>query len=58
MPKGCVLVRNGEYEYTRYSSCCNADKGIYYYKTYEDFNIKKIEINSFDLNTNELYEMP
>jgi choloylglycine hydrolase len=58
MPKGCVLVRNGEYEYTRYSSCCNADKGIYYYKTYEDFNIKKIEINSFDLNTKELYEMP
>ena len=58
MPKGCVLVRKGEYEYTRYSSCCNADKGIYYYKTYEDFNIKKIEINSFDLNTNELYEMP
>ena len=58
MPKGCVLVRDGEYEYTRYSSCCNVDKGIYYYKTYDDFNIKKIEINSFDLNTNELYEMP
>jgi len=58
MPKGCVLVRDSEYEYTRYSSCCNVDKGIYYYKTYEDFNIKKIEINSFDLNTNELYEMP
>ena len=58
MPKGCVLVRDGEYEYTRYSSCCNVDKGIYYYKTYDDFNIKKIEINSFDLNTKELYEMP
>lgn len=58
MPKGCVLVRDGEYEYTRYSSCCNVDKGIYYYKTYEDFNIKKFEINSFDLNTKELYEMP
>lgn len=58
MPKGCVLVRDGEYEYTRYSSCCNVDKGIYYYKTYDDFNIKKFEINSFDLNTEELYEMP
>ena len=57
MPKGCVLVRDGEYEYTRYSSCCNVDKGIYYYKTYDDFNIKKIDMNSFDFNTNELYEM-
>ncbi len=56
MPKGCVLIRNGEYEYTRYSSCCNADKGIYYYKTYDDFNIKKIEMNSFDLSGNELIE--
>ena len=57
MPKGCVLVRDGEYEYTRYSSCCNVDKGIYYYKTYDDFNIKKVDMNSFDFNTNELYEM-
>ena len=57
MPKGCVLVRDGEYEYTRYSSCCNVDKGIYYYKTYDDFNIKKIDMNSFDFNTNELYEI-
>lgn len=57
MPKGCVLVRDGEYEYTHYSSCCNVDKGIYYYKTYDDFNIKKIDMNSFDFNTNELYEI-
>ena len=56
MPKGCVLMKNGEYEYTRYSSCCNADKGIYYYKTYDDFNIKKININSFDLDSNKLFE--
>ena len=55
MPKGCVLVRDGEYEYTRYSSCCNADKGIYYYKTYEDFNVKKIDMNSCDLENNEIF---
>ena len=57
MPKGCVLVRDGEYEYTRYSSCCNVDKGIYYYKTYDDFNIKKIDINSFDLDNQNLFEV-
>ena len=56
MPKGCVLVHNNQYEYTRYSSCCNVDKGIYYYKTYNDFNIRKIEINSFDLNNDILYK--
>ncbi len=56
MPKGCVLVRDGEYEYTRYSCCCNALKGIYYYKTYEDFNIKKIELSSYDLEKEILYE--
>lgn len=57
MPKGCVLVRGGEYEYTRYSSCCNVDKGIYYYKTYDDFNIKKIELSSFNLDDVKLSEI-
>ncbi len=57
MPKGCVLVRDGEYEYTRYSCCCNADKGIYYYKTYDDFNIKKVVMNSFDLENSILFEV-
>jgi choloylglycine hydrolase len=57
MPKGCVLVRDGEYEYTHYSSCCNVDKGIYYYKIYDDFNIKKIELSSFDLDDAKLLEI-
>ena len=57
MPKGCVLVRDGEYEYTRYSSCCNVDKGIYYYKTYDDFNIKKIELSSYNLDDMKLLEI-
>lgn len=57
MPKGCVLVRDSEYEYTRYSSCCNVDKGIYYYKTYDVFNIKKIELSSFNLDDAKLSEI-
>lgn len=57
MPKGCVLVRDGEYEYTHYSSCCNVDKGIYYYKIYDDFNIKKIELSSFNLDDAKLLEI-
>lgn len=36
MPKGCVRMPDGSYEYTRYTSCCNTDEGIYYYRTYEN----------------------
>ena len=54
MPKGCVLARENEYEYTHYSSCCNTEKGIYYYKTYNDFNVKSFDLNFYNLNSSEL----
>lgn len=54
MPKGCVRAANGDFEYTRYSSCINTDKGIYYYTTYEDRSIKKVDMQSFDLEGDKL----
>ncbi len=33
-PKGLTITDTGEYEYTAYTSCCNATKGEYYYKLY------------------------
>ena len=57
MPKGCVWTKNG-YEYTRYTSCCNVGKGIYYYTTYDNFQITTVDINEFDLNTSHLYLKP
>ncbi len=54
MPKGCVWTKNG-FEYTRYSSCCNAEQGIYYYKTYHDFAIKSVHMHAADLEQSELY---
>lgn len=54
MPKGCVWTENG-YEYTRYSSCCNANAGIYYYKTYDNFEIISIDMNDVDLDVSHLY---
>ena len=36
--RGCCLV-NGKYEITIYTSCCNANKGIYYYTTYDNHQI-------------------
>ena len=53
MPNGCVLTDNG-FEYTRYSCCCNIEKGIYYYMTYNDFEIKSANMNEFNLNCSKL----
>lgn len=54
MPKGCVWTKDG-FEYTRYSSCCNADKGIYYYTTYHQFEITSIKMHEVDLEKSHLY---
>ena len=54
MPKGCVQTKNG-FEYTRYSSCCNADRGIYYYTTYDNFEIVSVNMHDVDLNQSHLY---
>ena len=58
MPKGCVMTRDGEFEYTRYSSCCNADKGIYYYTTYNNSSITAVDMHSVDLNGEDIYTFP
>lgn len=54
MPKGCVMTPEGNYEYTRYSSCCNVDKGIYYYTTYDNQTIRSISLYSYDLELDTL----
>ena len=54
MPKGCVKAAEG-FEYTRYSSCCNASRGIYYYTTYDDLEIRSVNMHDVDLNRSELY---
>ena len=47
--KGCVRVKEEEYEVTAYSCCCNADKGIYYYTTYGNRQISAIDMQKDDL---------
>ena len=47
-PRGVTCVRDGEYEYTLYSSCCNTDKGIYYYTTYENSCITAVDMHRED----------
>lgn len=55
--KGCVKTADG-YEKTIYSSCCNTDEGIYYYKTYDNWQITGVSFNSTELNCDKLSEFP
>ena len=57
-PKGCTQVREGEYEFTLYSSCCNTDTGVYYYKTYENSQITGVNMYKADLESNVLISYP
>ena len=43
--KGCCEVRSGEFEYTIYTSCWNAQRGIYYYTTYDNRQITGIDLH-------------
>ena len=57
-PRGCVEIKQDVYEITVYSSCCNTDKGIYYYKTYENFNITAVDMHHENLDGTELICYP
>ena len=54
MPKGCVRSEDG-FEYTRYSSCCNVERGIYYYTTYDHPEPISIHMHGVDLDQSHLY---
>ena len=55
--RGCTQV-DENYEITVYSSCCNTDKGIYYYTTYENRQISAVKLHSENLNDTRLYSFP
>ena len=50
MPRGCVQLEGGAYEFTVYSSCCNTDRVIYYYCTYEGNRICSVDMHQVDLD--------
>lgn len=52
--RGCCLLENGKYEITIYTSCCNTNKGIYYYTTYDNHQITSIDMHKENLDSNEL----
>ena len=42
--RGSVHMGEGKYEITVYSSCCNTEKGIYYYVTYGNRQITAVDM--------------
>ena len=48
--RGVTCLDKEVYEYTRYSSCCNTNKGIYYYTTYENNQITAVDMHKADLS--------
>ena len=56
--RGCVRMEDGSYELTIYSCCCNTDKGIYYYTTYENSQITGVDMHHEDLDSAKLVSYP
>jgi choloylglycine hydrolase len=56
--RGLVHMGNGMYEITIYTSCCNTDKGIYYYTTYENSQISAVDLHREDLEGEQLVRYP
>ena len=56
--KGCVKLSSGEYEYTIYSSCCNTQRGIYYYRTYRNSAITAVDMHRENLDGDRVIAYP
>lgn len=56
--RGCCHVGGGKYERTIYSACCNTDKGIYYYTTYENRQIMAVDMRRENLESSVLVRYP
>ena len=48
--RGCCKLGEDKYEITLYTSCCNADKGIYYYTTYDNHRISAVDMHKENLD--------
>lgn len=54
--RGCCVLEDEKYEITIYTCCCNADKGIYYYTSYDNHQITAVDMNKENLDGTELFK--
>lgn len=52
--RGCCDVGEDKYEITIYTSCCNLEKGIYYYTTYGNHQITAVNMHNENLEDTAL----
>lgn len=55
---GCCVSDNNKLEYTIYSCCVNADRGIFYYTTYDNPQISAVDMHNEELNGCKLSVYP
>ena len=56
--RGCCEVGEGSHEVTIFTSCCNTDKGIYYYTTYDNHQITAVNMHREKLDDVFLVRFP
>ena len=56
--RGCCEVAEGKYEITIYTSCWNAQRGIYYYTTYTGRQITAVDMHREDLDGAKVVSYP
>nr|WP_294493465.1 choloylglycine hydrolase [uncultured Mediterraneibacter sp.] len=59
MVRGAVVTEQGTYDITMYSCCVNTRTGVYYYKTYDDVQVRAVDMNGEDLEGDKMkiYEL-
>lgn len=56
--RGSSRTERDLYETTEYTSCCSADRGIYYYTTYSNHQITAVNLFREDLDEKKLISFP
>lgn len=56
--KGCVQLSDGSLEYTRYTCCCDLEKGVYYYNTYHNSQLRAVSLHREKLDSSRLITYP
>lgn len=55
---GCCVMESGKNERTIYTSCINADKGLYYYKSYTNSALTCVDMHKVDLDGSAIVRYP
>ena len=56
--RGCCKLGDDKYEITIYTSCCNTNRGIYYYTTYDNHQITAIDMHKENLDGDKIIRYP